>query len=1261
MNKLVRTALLSAIIAAMAAFSAFSAPLSVSARELDRVTIYDQSGQALESSANSITEIQDGFSFQTGETELQIETESASILLRSNSLLLILSSSSDNPQFLLLEGAAEFKSHDVSSPVLASTPAVSVSFFSNGLVSLVSTSDTELVFADGTSAVIYSKVSGKRSALADGMYKNLGKQSSKAEAISLDEFRLLEIKAVCSYKFDFGTGEATAVMHDGSITVFYPQKMNSDSVSRFAAYSPSASYLSDMGISIVSINKSSIDLSCPSGMTSAAFSDALKKSYSLYSSEMLSDKTNFNGFLMGSRITGVIGQGSAVLSGPSSIPSEVLSLFAEYAQSKAVSKTYTVSFDGANVTVKYADSVSFSQVSGFLSDTLSAFSQARSSKLVQGASQASIAMSAPAFSSGEYSTYKYTVSASDGKAVVTFPEAVSIDVIKTAASSVFAGARVSSTGAGKASVTYQALISDKDASSQLCTAIGNAIKTAISKIDAASAKAQLSAADAQAISAAQSDSAKAQNIAYQKQLAGEKSTVVAWKPSSDSISVLANAFSLYKDSKISEDALKAMITGKSAVEMTENSAKFKLLSASGTSSLLIPDYETSTETSFVSDGVSVHQISSLSETDEIAITLLGEQYAALFTDGVASFSYPPSATSDQISEAIALMGTATGTSLAVTFPSEGVAAVAFDSAQYTEQSLASQIEQSLNDFLSSSFEVSVLGQKVTVIATDGMLIVPYRNLPADQGTVAKLATAVSKHSELFLETGYMAVSDMIIFKTRTDIASDQITSLFTSALEEEYTKMFPAQEAAPAPALSAEPAPAPVLEAEPAAAAAAAAAETEIKPVQGKKASSFDFGVKTDLALDYNFGLKVSAKAVAFLRWNSLYIGINAFDSVLYPFSAADIAARYKPTGTTPIAIGRYVLQYIDEFKFGTTDSTFHLYLGSNESLKFGNTSFISTLDHGFDLFLDSDRVSFYSSLNSDVFDYTLFIDDVSALARDSVWGGLRLSVSPFAGYPLEISAGAFARAGSLSLSSVSLYPMIDIGIPVVRSSSFSMTLYASMVHDSILPFSSADFLGNFLAEARVGMKAGKGSFDLEIGAAYNKGKRFSSMINDTQARSVGGYFDGANSLNGTSLDLIVKGSAKLWNRLSVFGYVDIPFDTESWSISDSNIASLNSDVAMLNLDLDFDKWGLSLDYSHMGMTTRVSNLIKGFKREYSIKTALKDFVDSRYSILTFGAYANFGIASVQLNAGFNTKEGTTQPVVSIKAVIDLSKGTLSK
>lgn len=1266
MNRIFKNALLIALIGIFFAVPLYSIPIAIESSSLDQVTIYDENGQALDTHANAITEIKNGYTLRTKETNLKISTESISALLHSNSILLIISADSRNTELLLVEGAAEISVTSGESPVLIATPSNSFSFFPGGTLALISTSAYEKAYVEGSYAIAYSKITGKRSMIANGYSIDLSTSQQSVAQTTLALFGQEEIKAVNSYTLDFGIGKMNFIINNGEVTAFYPKGYDSSFFSSMMQYAATHSDMNEMGITASWIGKYSMSLSCPYGMTSQVLQAELRRIYTDYSTNVIASRKSSVGFLLGSEIQAEFSQGKAVLHAPSTISSKSLAGFSSFAASKG-GKTYHTSFADGTVTVSYAASIPFTQASGFISDTIKAYNQAEFSKSTQNSNQnLKIQMAVPAYKTGKSEGYSYSVSVSNGKALVSFPGSISIDIIREAAGKVFASPRVSSVGQGKAVITFQSLIPDESTCQSITDAIAKAVTNHKNQADKTALEQEKANAEAKLLAQKEEDTRQAWKNTYSKQLQDERASFVAWIPSLQAIDAISNAIGLYSKDQISSSTLQALIEGLSAVEMSENTAKFKLLRDS---SILIPDFSPKKLNPVAVDS----NEGTVQSADRITIS--SQQFDVLSADGMLTFGYPLGVSNDTISYALALVGQASGTVLTAVFPESNMVAVSFDKTQYSKDAILSMLEQSLDKVIAATHSINILGQSIPVIIDSGMLIVPYGNLNLSKGNIAQIANALSAHSKLFAVNDYMALDSMIVFSTISGLDPSEIASQFESILKAEYQKMFPQ-----APALSiskqASSAQAPKLsislpaEAEtesnadtavstPESAEEANPATSSTSPsassVATSKSSSFDFGILIDGSASYKNGFSAAASAMPFIRYNTFSLRLKAFENTLFPFDKDSIRNWYVPSGTDIVTIARYILHFVDEFKIGTPLSTFHLYLGGYEQFNFAPNSFIATMDHDFDrCYADSSpRQALYSSLNTDVFDYTLFVDDVKKTSRPSLWGGLRLAVSPFKSYDFQLGMGTYGSLSNMSLSGLSLYPMLDMGFPIVDKSTFKLNLHATLIHDNVINAPVTSLFKKYMVEGRFSMNIPKASMNLDIAAAYNSQKRFSGMINDTTAVLTGGYFDGANQLDLSSLDIIVKGDVTVAGYLKIFGYLDIPLDPQTWNISQSNVAGLNSDIAMFKLAWDSPSWGISFGYSQMGMTSRLLNLFgTGSKKD-----AILAFFDRNYTVTTLGGHVKLGFADISLDAGIQG----ANPFGTITVSLNLSKGSFTK
>ena len=478
---------------------------------------------------------------------------------------------------------------------------------------------------------------------------------------------------------------------------------------------------------------------------------------------------------------------------------------------------------------------------------------------------------------------------------------------------------------------------------------------------------------------------------------------------------------------------------------------------------------------------------------------------------------------------------------------------------------------------------------------------------------------------------------------------------------------------APAPALSistveptAEPEPVveePVAEPEPAAEEPAAEEQARQLPetlTVTKSEASSDIGLNIGIWAKYAGSFSAGAKVTGYADYNTLHLSLNLFDSALYPFDLDAIKAWYLPPTTGGIfSYVRYALQFVDELRLGTLQSRFHLYLGTKENFDFAPNFFIASIDHDFDTFYPERRMTFFSSINTDKIDLTVFADDVAKNREGKLWGGGRLAYSV---NKLTFGAGAYGRLNTLSPLSVELYPMIDAGMRVSSTRTFNISVGASFVYDDALSITRENLFKRFMLEGRLSLAATSGNFQLDLAGAWNRGRRFSSLINDTKSQEFYGYFEDANAIERSSIDIIARTQLKIGEHVSLYSYLDVPYEYSSKTISDSNYAGVNADVAALKLSLDFDAFSVVLNYSQLGMSTRMVDLYHALKGEYSKLQAIKNFVDSRYSDTWIGVELRFTkVISAQLRAGTLYAGDKLNPAISLLVNVDLSKQSLSK
>ncbi len=1254
------------MIAIMAVLPAFTAPVTLDALDLSQVMICDENGKAIDASANAITEIQDGYSFRAGEVDLRITTENARISLMPGSMLLAISVNENNPSFMLISGAAEVQAGLLSSPLFVSTPTMTYAAFSEGLLGVISTESEEKAFASGASAMAYSKVSRQRFALKPGFVRDFGSQQASETLATIEEFRENAMTATCSYVMDFGKLSVQSILHEGKGTLIFPESMADSAFARFAE--SSFSELSQYGISLVSIDKDRAGFIYPYGMPSEHLAALLSNAYGRYQDSMLSNKVNFSAFLLGTQITGTIAQSKAVISGPSYLPENSLSDFAAFAASKTAIGTYVVRFNDPNIEISYASNVPASQVSSFLTDMAEAFSKSRFEAL-KGKASASVSVKAdvPLRTKGQVEGYDYSLAIASGRALIEFPESFGFEVIRKAAVTALAGASAASIDAGRAIVTYPAGFSNEAARDALISCINSAASASLAEIKARSLALEAAKADAEAFEKALSDQREAQMLSYRRQIAGELSTMTAWQPSSESLKELSTAFSLYGEGMISESTLKAIITGKSALEMTENGAKLKALSQGSGQIILVPDF--------------TRQDVTLSSPAALRITITGEAHDATVSNEAVTFTYPSSIDENQMRAGLAFAGKAMGADLIASFPSEGVVSVSSGSAGLQElyendSDLVARLENALNSYLGAAFTVH---DGLNAMVGSGYAVVQFAESKITDLQRQALSEALAKHSELFADESFDSISSLTAFRLADGISNEMAASLLKAAIEAEMAVIMPEeasyQAAAPAPELDVQAIRS--SEASEAADDMQDAAETlqpagseqqeseaqaEAPSVQkqttatASKPRMLDMGVDITAYGGYSFGLQAGISVKPFIRYNIFSLRLNLFDNLLYPFDGQSIKNAYVPQGSSTLDITRYALGYIDEVKVGTQDSVFHLYLGTDETFRFAPDSFIATMDHAFDGLYDHRRMSFLASLNTDAIDLTLFADDLGKYRGDSIWSGFRAAYLPFSGYGFSMAGGAYMRITDLNPFTLDLYPLIDFGFPIVNSNAFKMTFHATALNGSIVPLKIDQLIGKYMLEGRLSMESASGSFKLDIGGAYNHGKRFSSMINDTKAQSLGGYFDEAVMPDATTLDMIANLELRLFRHLFIAGYLDLPLEIGSWRIADSSYAGINSDVAMLKIGIEYEKWGAGINYSQLGFSTRMMDLYHGLKGTFSLRTALLNFVDSSLSNVSLNAYVNLSSAKVWLELGARRKDGNLLPAGAIGVTLKLDR-----
>ncbi len=1262
------------MIAIMAVLPAFTAPVTLDALDLSQVTICDENGNAIDASANAITEIQDGYSFRVGEVDLRITTENARISLMPGSMLLAISVNEDNPSFMLISGAAEVQAGLLSSPLFVSTPTMAYAVFSESLLGVISTDSEEKAFASGASAMAYSKVSKQRFALKPGFIRDFGSRQASETLTTIEEFRENALMDTCAHIIDFGKLSVQSILHEGKGTLIFPDSMADSAFARFAE--SSFSELSQYGISLVSIERDRAGFIYPYGMPSEHLAALLSGAYGRYQDSLLSNKVNFSAFLLGTQITGTIAQSKAVISGPPYLPMDSLSDFAAFAAGKAAIGTYVVKFNDPNIEISYASNVPASQVSSFLTDMAEAFNKSRFEAL-KGKASVSVSVKAdvPLRAKGQVEGYDYSLAIASGKALIEFPESFGFEVIRKAAVAALAGASAASIDAEKAIVTYPAGFSNEAARDALVSCINSAASASLAEIKARNLAIEAAKADAEAFEKALSDQHEAQLLSYRRQIAGELSTMSAWQPSSESLKELSAAFSLYGEGMISESTLKAIITGKSALEMTENGAKLKALSQGSGQIILVPDF--------------TRQDVTLSSPAAMRITITGEAHEATVSNEYVTFTYPSSIGENQMRAGLAFAGKAMGTGLIASFPSEGVVSVSSGSAGLqklyaSDSELVTRLENALNSYLGAAFTAY---DGINAMVGSGYAVVQFAESKITDSQRQALSEALTRHSELFAGESFDSISSLTAFRLANGVSNEMAASLLKAAIEAEMTVIMP-QEAREAASQAAAPAPALDVQAirsgevsdpadnmqntaetlqpagtEPQAPEQQASeAQTEAASAQkqttatASKPRMLDMGVDITAYGGYSFGFQAGISVKPFIRYNIFSLRLSLFDNLLYPFDAQGIKDSYVPQGSSPLQITRYAMGYIDEVKLGTQDSVLHLYLGTDETFRFAPDSFIATLDHAFDGLYDHRRMSFLASLNTDAIDLTLFADDLGKYRGDSIWSGFRAAYLPFSGYGFSMAGGAYMRIAELSPFTFDLYPLIDFGFPIVNSNTFKMAFHVTALNGSIVPLKIDQLISKYMLEGRLSMENSTGSFKLDLGGAYNHGKRFSSMINDTKAQSLGGYFDEAVMPDATTLDIIAKAELRLFRHLSITGYLDLPLETSGWRIADSSYAGVNSDVAMLKIDIDYEKWGAGINYSQLGFSTRMMDLYHGLKGTFSLRTALLNLVDSNLSNVSLNAYVNLRPAKVWLELGARRKDGNLLPAGAIGVTLKLDR-----
>lgn len=1188
MNTRIRRALFITLILALASLSLFATDMQLSAIDLSKVSIYDQEGKKIDPKANSITSILDGFSFQTNESDLTIYSPSASFELMNNTIVKVIRTDYNNPEVLLLKGALTVTTTNCQSPIMINTPTSMSMILSNCVAQFISTEEEEIAFANQGSFICFNKVNYKRTQVSEGNTLDLTTLDAIVVPSTVESFRELSIDQTAKYVLDLYSIPVQIVSYNGNASISYPSAVTGAEVDAFLLYCSNENLLTQYGITISGIEEGKVLLTHPINMTYTDLSRAIVDAFGDYYQQILSTNSNFSSFIYGSPISGVLQTGKAELKVETPYLENALEDFVDFVSTKTSLYSFEIVDDKLIVT--YDPLTKLSQVESFLIDTLAVFNSSDVNQKMANASQISTKLSAPLYVEGS----NYLLSMFNGKGLVIFPISTADSVIQTAIKDTFAS-DVSTLVLSQGKVVFNYENTEDEAS--ILEALAKTLDAVVVPTNKAMMK-----HEQEVLSLASENFIHALKESYQKNIDEEKSMLVLWDISDESLESLSKAFTDYKNGQISKAAVKTLIASESVLGIQENFVRLQAVYGENSFTL---NFKTEEEDN-------VYQFS-----------LQGTPIEVNILENAISFDVKTLLDVDIIKHAIELLNSKSMGTFTARMEGSTVTIDYIPQAFEGVNQVIAAIQKGFEYYLNASFIIGAANLKVVGFVTSNQIIISYPS-NVDKATLSRIASNISKDTTIFASEGYTTLNDMFIFDAVANLPVQKTAQKLQTLLAAETIKFNP-----PAPAIIveeiAEPEISPEVEeivVELEAPEPSEKVTEEVALVSKPEVEEDKFGVKAILGVEPSYSdsykdLKIRAFAGLYLGKKNVGVTLSLFDNVVFPFNTQAIIDYYKPTkGMRNLAL--YADKFVLDAKYKSPKVT--LYYGAGEEYKVGDTSYDLSLK-GFGM----SSKNLYMGYVSNYFDFQMRVESLRDFVVSDTDANFALTIRPFKKNQFKFIVGAYSNLDSIN-KSVELYPYASLNIPLTRKG-VNLDLVTTAMLDNLLKLNASTILKSYMAEAKVAFSTANQVFGMELGAAYNKGRKFTGSINDTQIRDLGwpvedrgGDLDGDARILSDSLDIFGKVNLSVAKVLKFELLYDRPLNPKTGKNIDRNNSTANADVLTSSFALQLKNFELKLEYSALSVS---SYILQIFNKSVSIKQGILNLIYPDHAYLNLGVSAN--------------------------------------
>lgn len=384
-------------------------------------------------------------------------------------------------------------------------------------------------------------------------------------------------------------------------------------------------------------------------------------------------------------------------------------------------------------------------------------------------------------------------------------------------------------------------------------------------------------------------------------------------------------------------------------------------------------------------------------------------------------------------------------------------------------------------------------------------------------------------------------------------------------------------------------------------------AEKPTESIQGgEKRTVIDFGVRAKFLLESD---DFKVEAVPFFRYNSFQLGLRL------PLSFTERLNQkwLSPDLTDWKKTLNYFSIFIDSVHFGSLDSNAYLSIDRYTPFDFD----FGSVYRGQNPLWESEKLGLYHQLDTNYFDYQLFVDDLSfnnILNGKSQFAGGRLAYTISNKTPISIGVGILGKINADNTTNLFTSADLDISFLNTPNNYFGVKIFAMGDISNILTDYSAE----------ISLRGRAGIFSMEAGVAYNNSTRFTSMKNYTPLSVID--YNGNTKAFDIVTQIAIDGKAVKFSA-----YYDLPFLISPFTLIESK------DILEINSTINIKNMALTVGYSHYGIFEDIknsnwSNLIDDTKTSAFIK-----FASSFYPL---DLYARFDLTSIASNPSIKSSFG---------------------